>query len=170
MPTALFRIVGELRTASNCSLFVIIFPGMVYKSVRFLVIFPVAPTITGTTLAFFSFQDLFTSFLRSWYLVFCISVSLNPKSLVLPHQLAMPSSLFLYLSMISGCNALFSMFTLDGIIRSYVSGRYFHVFSDYFWFMLPQIFWNWDITVLCRCASGLHYKLCCVIVCTAVLT
>ena len=29
---------------------------------------------------------------------------------------------FLYLSMISGRNALFSMFTLDGIIRSYMSG------------------------------------------------
>ena len=50
--------------------------------------------------------------------------------------------------MISGCNALFLMFKLDGIMRSYVSGRYFHVFSDYFWFMFPQIFWNWDIEVL----------------------
>ena len=49
--------------------------------------------------------------------------------------------------MISGRNALFSMFTLDGIIRSYVSGRYFHVFSDYFWFMVPQILLNGDIKV-----------------------
>ena len=40
------------------------------------------------------------------------------------------------------------MFTFDGIIRSYVSSRYFHVFSDYFWFMLPIILWNWDIKVV----------------------
>ena len=59
----------------------------------------------------------------------------------------MPSSLFLYPSMISGHNALFSMFTLDGIISLYVSGRFFHVFSDYFWLIFPQIFWNWDIKV-----------------------
>ena len=59
----------------------------------------------------------------------------------------MPSSLFFYLSMISGRNTLFSMFTLNGIIRSYVSGKYFHVFRDCFWFMFPQIFWNWDIKV-----------------------
>ena len=49
--------------------------------------------------------------------------------------------------MISGRNALISVFTLDGIIRWYVSCQYFHVFSDSFWFMLPQIFWNWDIKV-----------------------
>ena len=45
--------------------------------VRFLIIIPVAQTITGTTLAFFNFQDLFTSFLKSWYLfIFLISLSL----------------------------------------------------------------------------------------------
>ena len=117
-------------------------------SVRFFVIIPVRPAITGTTLAFFSFQDLLISFLRSWCLViFLISASFSPKSLVLTSQSAMLPSLFLYLSMISGCNALFSMFVLNGIISSYVSSRYFHVFSDYFWFMFPQIFWNWDIKV-----------------------
>ena len=54
---------------------------------------------------------------------------------------------FWYLSIICGRNTLFSMFTLNGIIMSYMSGRYFHVFSDYFWFMFAHIFWNWDIKV-----------------------
>ena len=45
-------------------------PGTVIIPMRFFV-------ITGTTLAFFSFQDLFTSCLRSWCLViFLISASL----------------------------------------------------------------------------------------------
>ena len=49
---------------------------------RFFFIIPVAPTITGTISVFFSFQDLLTSFLRSWYLViFLISVLFWPKSL-----------------------------------------------------------------------------------------
>ena len=130
---ALYRIITESRAISNCSLFGVIFPEMVFNiSVRFFVVIPETPTITGTTLAFFSFQDLFPSFLTSWCLViFLISASFCPKSLVLTPHLAMPS-LFLYLSMISDGNALFSMLTLDGIIRSFVSGRYFHVFSDYF--------------------------------------
>ena len=56
-------------------------------SVRFFVIIPVGPAITGTTLAFFSFQDLLTSFLRSWCLViFLISASFSPKSLLLTPQ------------------------------------------------------------------------------------
>ena len=78
VPRALLRIVTEPRTASNCTLFVVIFPGMVFNiSMRFFVIIPAAPTITGTTLAFFSFQNLFTSLLRSWYLdIFLISASL----------------------------------------------------------------------------------------------
>ena len=78
------------------------------------------------------------------FLDLCI---VRPKSLVLTPQLAMPSSLFLHLSMISGRNALFSMFTPDEIIRLYVSGRYFSVISDCFWFIFPQIFWNWNIKV-----------------------
>ena len=65
VPRALFRTVTEPRTASNCSSFVVIFPGMVLNiTVRFFVIITEAPTITGTTVTFFSFQDFFTSFLR----------------------------------------------------------------------------------------------------------
>ena len=93
-------------------------------------------------------------FLRSWYLViFLISASFSPKSLILTPQSAMPSSLFLYLSMISGRNTLFWMFTLDGIISSYVSGRYFHVFSDYFWFIFPTNFLELGYQSFCRCAA-----------------
>ena len=53
------------------------------------------------------------------FLDLCI---ISPKSLVLTPQLAMPSPFFLYPSIISVHNALFSMFTLDGIIRSYLNG------------------------------------------------
>ena len=56
----------------------------------------------------------------------------------------MPSSLFLRQTMISGHNVLFSMFTPDGIIRSYVSGTSMF-FSDCFWFVFPQIFWNCNL-------------------------
>ena len=79
--------------------------------------------------------------------IFLISTLFSPKSLVLTPQSAMPSFLYLYLSMISGHITLFYMLTLVGTIRSYVSGWYFHVFSDCFWIMFPQIFWNWDINV-----------------------
>ena len=96
---SLFSIITEPWTASNCSSFVVIFPGMVFHvSVRFFVIIPRAPTITGTTLAFFSFLDLFTSFLRSWYLViFLISALFSPKSLASTPHFAMPCSLFFVL-------------------------------------------------------------------------
>ena len=50
VPRAVFRIVTEPRTASKSSVLVVIFPGMVFCiSVRFFVIIPIAPTITGTT-------------------------------------------------------------------------------------------------------------------------
>ena len=96
VPRTLFRIITEPQTASKCRSFEVIFPGMVFNiSVRFFVIIPVAQTIIGTTLVFFSFQDLFTSFLRSWYLIiFLISALFSPKSLVLTPQSAIPSSLF----------------------------------------------------------------------------
>ena len=129
-------------------------------SVRFFVIIPVGPAITGTTLAFFSFQDLLTSFLRSWCLViFLISASFCPKSLLLTPQLAIPSSIFLCLSMISGCNALFSMFTLDGISRSCLRGT--SKFSVFAFVQVPTDSLELVYHSFCRWASGLPYKLCC---------
>jgi len=54
---------------------------MVFKiSVMFFFIIPVATKITGTISARFSFQDIFTSFLRSWDLaIFLVSALLRPK-------------------------------------------------------------------------------------------
>ena len=49
VPRALFKIFTEPLTASTCSSFVVIFPGMIFKySVRVFFVIPVAPTITGT--------------------------------------------------------------------------------------------------------------------------
>ena len=73
------------------------------------------------------------------FLDFCI---IRPKSPVLTPQVAMLSSLlFLHPSMISGYIALFSMFTPDGIINSWL----FNVSRDCFWFIFPQFFGNWNI-------------------------
>ena len=142
-----------------------IFPGMVFNiSVRFFI-------ITGTTLAFFSFQDLFTSFLRSWYLV----IFLISASLVQNHGIntsisnAFFSLFFLYQSMISGHNALFSLFTLDGIIRSYVSGT--SMFSLITFGSFSHKFSGTGISkFLQMCQQITLQKLCCVVVCTAVMT
>ena len=150
-------------------------------SLRF---FGIIPTrifiITGTTLALFSFQDLFTSCLKSWYLaILLISASFRPKSPVLTPQLSMPSSLFLHPSMISARNALFSIYTPDRVIKSYGSrtsmflviafGSFSHKFSgtgisvfadvpaDYFTnsvvSLCVQLFWH----VFFSCSAIKHH-------------
>ena len=123
IPRALFRIFTEPLTASTCSSFVVIFPGIIFKySVMVFFIIPVAPTITGTISAFLNFHILLTSFFRSWYLViFLISVAFIQSHWELKPQSTMPFFPFLCLSTMSGRNALFAMSTLDGIILSYVS-------------------------------------------------
>ena len=68
--------------------------------------------------------------------------TISPKSPVLTPQLAMPSFCFEpKYDIWSHC------FVFDVRARLVIRERYFHVFSDCFWFMFPQIFWNWDIKV-----------------------
>uniref|UniRef100_UPI003590046C uncharacterized protein n=1 Tax=Myxine glutinosa TaxID=7769 RepID=UPI003590046C len=84
------QFITELRTASNCSSFVVMFPKMAFKTF-------------------------------SWYLViFLISTLFMPKSLGTDVSISNAVFSFLFLSTMSGRIALFSMFTLDVIIRSYI--------------------------------------------------
>ena len=57
-----------------------------------------------------------------YLVIFLISALFRPKSLGTDTSISNGIFYFLYLTPISGCNVLFSMFTLDGIIRSYVNG------------------------------------------------
>ena len=120
---ALFRIFTEPLTASSCSLFVVIFPGIIFKSsVRVFFLVPAAPIITDIIPAFCNFQILLTSFFRSWYLVmFLISAASSPKSLGTETSIKNADFSFLCFNSMSGHDALFAMSTLDGIISSRVS-------------------------------------------------
>ena len=86
----------------------------------------------------------------------------------------MPSFFFLSLSLISGRNALFSMFTFDGITMSYVSGTLMlsviafgsccHKFSGTGTSKVLQIcLWLTLHTLLCRCVysySDMRFSFC----------
>ena len=119
--------------------------------------------ITGTNLALFRFQDLFTSFLRSWYLaIFLISTLFRPKSLETDTSISNAVSSCLYPSAISGHDALFSMFILNRTIRSHVIvtslftiiafGLCFHEFSVTGILKFLQM-WQWTTLhiLLCLC-------------------
>ena len=148
VPRALFTIFTEPLTASTCTSFVVIFPGMIFKcSVRVFFLIPAALTTTGIISAFFNFYILMTSFFRSWYLViFLISVAFSPMSLRTETLINNADFSFLCLSTLSGHNALFAMSTLDGIILSYVS--IICSFSRIgFGLCVPWLFSDWDVVM-----------------------
>ena len=129
-------------------------------------------TLSARTLLFLNSLNssaLFTSFLRTRCLViFLISALFSPKSMVLTPQLAMSSSLS---STQVWCLVAMLCFRCSRLMGSL--GRTWVVlpcFQSMLLIHVPTDFLELEYQSFCRCAIGLLYKLCFVVVCTAVLT